>query len=228
MRLNTIQANSGEAFGSYINEVFGVSRAFGSVINRVVANNGNSHGIKIEDIESPLNESYGILIDDIKAPTTKAFGIYMSNITGTTTYGVVQQGSLTEGNLFAAQTEIGSTAPSTNLSLNVIGGTKTSVQRTSTTPFTLTKNGGNTVITSVTGTPSSIIMPLMALLFTTEDGLTFNIFHRGSGAVTISGSGGQLINGSATFNFPAGSAHTSMTILWDGSASPPQWFAHVN
>jgi hypothetical protein len=228
MRLNTIQANSGEAFGSYINEVFGVSRAFGSVINRVVANNGNSHGMKIEDIESPLTESYGILIDNIKAPTTKGFGIFISNITGFDTYGVVQQGSLTQGNQFDAQTQIGSTAPTNNLSLNVIGGTKTSVQRTSTTPFTLTKNGGNTVITSVTGGASSIIMPLMSLLFTTEDGLTFNIFHRGTGAVTISGSGGQLINGAGTFNFPATSGFTSMTILWDGSASPPEWFAHVN
>jgi hypothetical protein len=229
MRLDTVQSNTAEAFGSYINEVFGETNACGSFVTRVVANNNIAYGNYIFDIESPLSDTYGILIDDVKAPSQKAFGLYISNITGATTYGIYQSGSLTEGNRLDAQTEVGSTAPAGGSpSMNIVGGMKTSVQRTSTTPFTITKNGGNTVISSFTGGASSIVMPSMSLLFGTEDGLTFNIFHRGTGAITISGSGGQLINGAATFNFPAASGYTSMTILWDGSVSPPQWFAHVN
>ena len=213
------------ATGLYIVETLGgaggTDEAKGIFIDQVTSE-GTATGILVSAIQSSTSDVYGIKVEGLSTPLGTSYGCYLTtNNTSAVQFGFYQNGTLNQGNVLEAQTTIGAQSGA-NTALVVNGCMKTSVQRTAVTPFTIDKNTGNTVISTVVGA-SSIVLPAVTSI---EDGLTFSIFHRGTGAITISGSGGQTINGGATFNFPGVSGYTYMTVWWDFVAN--DWFAHVN
>ena len=246
----TINSSGGSAYGmvlsgitgkspTYGTYITGVNSAFstttGSFIENVISTAGNSTGIEtyrvialtdatgvlVSDIQSSTGDVYGIKAEGLLSSLGTGYGCYLTNNTSAVQFGFYQNGTLNQGNVMEAQTTIGAQSGA-NTALVINGCLKTSVQRTAVTPFTINKNTGNTVISTVVGA-SSIVLPAVTSV---EDGLTFSIFHRGTGAITVSASGVQTINGSATFNFPGTGGHTYMTVWWDFVAN--DWFAHVN
>jgi hypothetical protein len=248
----TINSSNGSAYGMVLSSITGKSPTYGtfitainsafstttgSLIENVTSTAGKSTGIEayrvtaltdatgilVSDIQSSGGgDVYGIKVEGLIAPLGTSYGCYLTNNnTSTDQFGFYQDGTLNQGNVLEAQTTIGAQS-GTNTALVVNGCMKTSVQRTAATPFTIDKNTGNTVISTVVGA-SSIVLPAVTSI---EDGLTFSIFHRGTGTITISGTGGQTINGAATFAFPGTGGFTYMTVWWDFVGN--DWFAHVN
>ena len=252
VQCQTLNSSAGSSYGMVLSSITGRTPTYGTFITSINSAFSTTTGSLIENVTSTANKStgievyrvtaltdatgilvsdiqssgggdvYGIRVEGLSTPLGRSYGCYLTtNNTSADQFGFYQNGTLNQGNVLEAQTTIGAQS-GTNTALVVNGCMKTSVQRTAVTPFAINKNTGNTVISTVVGA-SSLVLPAVTSI---EDGLTFSIFHRGTGTITLSGSGGQTINGAATFAFPGASGHTYMTVWWDFVAA--DWFAHVN
>jgi hypothetical protein len=140
---------------------------------------------------------------------------------GTLGYGIFQNGLISGGNVLQSKLECGASETTSQPlpSLNVIGTVQSSVQLTGAiSPYTIANNAGNTVI-SDDAANTDIILPAIPYI-----GAEYTIWKTHGGAVTITPSIGQPINGGAgPFNFSV-AAYGTMTLVWIGT----EWLAHLN
>ena len=223
--ITNILAVQGIAQGIYIKDVSSSGKkAYGAFFDNIQSTGDEAIGLNLISIVGNLN-TYGINIQTVTSSTQNAYGIYITGVTivlgGIQAYGIYQNGLISGGNVLQSKLECGASETTSQPlpSLNVIGTIQSSVQLTGAiSSYTISNNAGNTVVSD---NAANTVINLPAIPYF---GAEYTIWKTHGGAVTITPSIGQPINGSpGTFTF-LGAAYGTMTLVWSGT----EWLAHLN